>query len=104
VGISIVTTLMSHESQVSWNELGAHITRYNPAVIAYLRSLHLAPTDPHALALIAAQVAQQSLMSAMIDAFKLTAWSFVLMLPLLALMRAGRSGGAARPPVAADAH
>ena len=104
VGISIVTTLMSHESQVNWNELGANITRYNPAVIAYLRSLHLTATDPHGLALIAAQVAQQSLMSAMLDAFKLTAWSFVLMLPLLVLMRAGRPGVAPRPPAAADAH
>jgi len=104
VGISIVTTLMSHESQVNWNELGANITRYNPAVMAYLRSLHLSPNDPHALALMAAQVAQQSLMNAMLDAFKLTAWSFVLMLPLLVLMRAGRPGAAPRPPAAADAH
>jgi DHA2 family multidrug resistance protein len=111
VGISIVTTLMSHQSQVSWNELGANITRFNPAVIAYLRSLHLAPTDPHGLAIIAGQVAQQSLMSAMLDAFKLTAWSFVLMLPLVVVMRAGRPGGGARPPgggarppAVADAH
>jgi hypothetical protein len=43
-------------------------------------------------------------MQAMLDAFKLTAWSFVLMLPLVFVMRAGRPGGGARPPVAADAH
>jgi DHA2 family multidrug resistance protein len=104
VGISIVTTLMSHESQVNWNELGAGITRFNPAVRAYLQSLHLSPTDPHALALIAAQVAQESLMNAMLDAFKLTAWSFVLMLPLVFIMRAGRPGAAPRPPAVADAH
>ncbi len=104
VGISVVTTLMSHESQVNWNELGGYITRFNPAVTAYLRSLHLGPTDPHALALIAAQIGQQSLMAAMLDAFKLTAWSFVVMLPLVLLMRAGRPGQAPRPPAVADAH
>jgi DHA2 family multidrug resistance protein len=104
VGISIVTTLMSHMQQVNWNELGANITRYNPAVIAYLRSLHLNPTDPHALAIIAAQIGQASLMEAMLDAFKLTAWSFVLMLPLVFVMRAGRPGTGPRPPAAADAH
>jgi DHA2 family multidrug resistance protein len=104
VGISIVTTLMSHMQQVNWNELGAGITKYNPAVIAYLRTLHLGPTDPHGLAIIAAQVAQESLMAAMLDAFKLTAWSFVLMLPLVFVMRAGRSGAAPRPPAPADAH
>jgi DHA2 family multidrug resistance protein len=104
VGISIVTTLMSHESQVNWNELGANVTLYNPAVRAYLRSLHLSPTDPHALALIAGQIAQESLMNAMLDAFKLTAWSFVFMLPLVFIMRAGRPGGGPRPPAVADAH
>ena len=104
VGISVVTTLMTHESQVNWNELGAHITRFNPAVTAYLRSLNLAPTDPHALAIIAGQIAQESLMAAMLDAFKLTAWSFVVMLPLVLLMRGGRPGQGPRPSVAADAH
>jgi DHA2 family multidrug resistance protein len=104
VGISIVTTLMAHMQQVSWNEMGANITRFNPAVLAYFRGLHLSPTDPHALAIIAAQIGQESLMQAMLDAFKLTAWSFVLMLPLVFLMRAGRPGAGPRPPVAADAH
>jgi len=89
---------------VNWNELGANITLYNPEVRAYLQSLHLSPTDPHALALIAGQIAQESLMNAMLDAFKLTAWSFVLMLPLVFIMRAGRPGGGPRPPAVADAH
>jgi DHA2 family multidrug resistance protein len=104
VGISVVTTLMAHEQQVNWNELGANVTLYNPAVRAYLQSLHLSPTDPHALALIASQIAQESLMNAMLDAFKLTAWSFVLMLPLVFIMRSGRPGGGPRPPAVADAH
>jgi MFS transporter, DHA2 family, multidrug resistance protein len=104
VGISTVTTLMTRESQVNWNELGAHITRFNPAVIDYLRSLHLSPTDPHALAIIAAEIGQEALMAAMLDAFKLTAWSFIVMLPLVLLMRGGRPGAPARPEVAADAH
>jgi DHA2 family multidrug resistance protein len=82
-----VTTLMTREAQVNWNELGAHVTLYNPAVLAYLRSLHLAPTDPHAMALIAAQIGRQAQMNAMLDVFKVTAWSFVAMLPLVLLLR-----------------
>src|SRR5206468_10049885 len=31
VGISVVTTLLARESQVVWNELGAHVTKFNPA-------------------------------------------------------------------------
>jgi DHA2 family multidrug resistance protein len=89
-GISVVTTLMTREAQVNWNELGAHVTLYNPAVSAYLRSLHLAATDPHAMALIAAQVGQQAEMNAMLDVFKVTAWTFIAMLPLVLLLRRSR--------------
>ena len=86
-GISVVTTLLTREAQVLWNELGAHVTRFNPALIEYLRPLHLSPTDPHALALIAAQIGQQAEMGAIVDVFKVTAWSFVAMFPLVFLLR-----------------
>ena len=86
-GISVVTTLLTRQAQVSWNELGANVTRYNPAVIDYLRSLHLSPTDPHALALLAGQIAQQAEMIAIVDVFKVTMWSFLAMLPLVLLLR-----------------
>jgi DHA2 family multidrug resistance protein len=86
-GISVVTTLMTRQAQVSWNELGANITRYNHAFLEYLRGLHLSPDDPHALALVAGQVAQQAQMIAIVDVFKVTMWSFVAMLPLVLLLR-----------------
>jgi DHA2 family multidrug resistance protein len=86
-GISVVTTLMTRQAQVSWNELGANVTRYNQALVEYLRGLHLSATDPHALALIAGQVAQQAQMIAIVDVFKVTMWSFLGMLPLVFLLR-----------------
>jgi DHA2 family multidrug resistance protein len=86
-GISIVTTLMTRQAQVSWNELGANVTKYNQALIEYLRGLHLTPTDPHALALVAGQIAQQAQMIAIVDVFKVTMWSFLAMLPLVLLLR-----------------
>ena len=89
-GISIVTTLMTRQAQVLWNELGANVTRYNHAFIEYLRGLHLQPTDPKAIALVAGQVAQQAQMGAIIDVFAVTAWSFLLMLPMVMLLKRGR--------------
>jgi DHA2 family multidrug resistance protein len=86
-GISVVTTLLTREAQVLWNELGAHVTRFNPALTEYLRPLHLSPTDPRALAILAAQIGQQAEMGAIIDVFKVTAWSFVAMFPLVFLLR-----------------
>jgi len=97
-GISIVTTLMTRQAQVVWNELGAHVTRFNPALAEYLRPLGIRPDDPHALAIVAQQIAQQSMMSAMLDVFLVTAWSFVVMLPLVLLLRK-RAGAAATPVV-----
>jgi DHA2 family multidrug resistance protein len=91
-GISVITTMMSRESQVIWNELGGHIQKFNPAVSAYLHALHLSPTDPKAIAVIAGQIAQQSEMIAMLDMFKLISWSFLLMLPLVLFLRRSRPG------------
>ena len=96
-GISIVTTLMTRQTQVVWNELGANISRYNHALADYLRPLHLAPTDPRALVLLAQQVGQQAAITAIVDVFYLTAWSFVAMLPLVLLLRK-RKGAQPAPP------
>ena len=99
-GISVVTTLMTRQAQVIWNELGAHVTRFNPALIEYLRPLHLSPEDPRAMALVAAQIGQQAEMGAILDVFKVTTWSFLLMLPLVFLLRRSKRPGGA-PPAAA---
>ena len=95
IGISIVTTLLAREAQVIWAELGAQVTPFSKALIEYLRPLHLTPRDPRAMPLIAQQIGQQAEMGAMLDVFKLTAWSFVFMLPLVFLLRRGRSGASA---------
>jgi DHA2 family multidrug resistance protein len=89
-GISVVTTLMTRQAQVMWNELGGHITKFNPALIEYLKPLHLSPTDPQAMALVAGQIARQAEMAAMLDVFKVTTWSFLAMLPLVFLLRKNR--------------
>ena len=99
-GISVVTTLITRQAQVIWNELGAHVTRFNPALMDYLRPLHLSPDDPRALALIAQQVGRQAEMGAILDVFKVTTWSFLLMLPLVLLLRRSKRGPPA-PPAAA---
>lgn len=102
IGISIVTTVMTHQTQVIWNELGAHINVFHDALTEYLRRLHLSPTDPRGLAIVARQVAAQSQMGAMLDVFKLITLSYAFMLPLLLLLRkpARTRGGSA--PVAAE--
>lgn len=101
VGISIVTTLMTHQGQVLWNELGGHIHPFNPAVRHYLQGLHLDPNSPLAAQILAAEIGRQAQMLAMLDVFKLISWSFIVMLPLVFLLRGKKPGGEA-PPVAAE--
>ena len=100
VGISIVTTVMTHQAQVLWNELGGHVTRFNPAVIEYLRGLHLTPDDPRAAAILAAQVGKQAQIGAMLDVYQLTVWSFFAMLPLVMLLRSRRPTPSPQPGAA----
>lgn len=100
IGISIVTTVMSHQAQIIWNELGAHVTVYQQEVFDYLRGLGLSPRDPRGLALIAREVGAQSQMIAMLDTFKLITLSYVFMAPLVLLLR--RSERTTSAPAAAS--
>jgi MFS transporter, DHA2 family, multidrug resistance protein len=101
IGISIVTTVMTHQAQIIWNELGAHVTMYQSAVIDYLARLGLRPTDPRGLAIIAREVAVQSQMGALLDAFKLITLSYVFMLPLVFLLRRSTTRTGSAPTAAA---
>jgi hypothetical protein len=80
------------------------VTKFNPALIDYLKSVHLSPTDPHAMAVIAAQIGQQAEMAAILDVFKLTTWVFLAMLPLVLLLRGRKKGAKTPTPPAAEAH
>ncbi|HKU12979.1 MAG TPA: DHA2 family efflux MFS transporter permease subunit [Steroidobacteraceae bacterium] len=100
IGISIVSTVMAHQAQIIWNELGANITLYQQEVVDYLRHLHLSPRDPRGLALIAQQIGAQSQMIAMLDAFKLITLSYIFMVPLVFLLRKASRGGGPPPPSA----
>jgi DHA2 family multidrug resistance protein len=95
VGISLVTTLMTRQAQVLWNQLGAHVNLYDPDLASQLGRLNLSPSDPLAIALLAREVGRQAQMIAMLDAFKLITWSFLVMLPVALLLR--RAGNIARP-------
>jgi len=99
VGISIATTVMTHQTQVLWNELGAHVNQYQSALVEYLRHLHMGPTDRRGLAIVATEVARQAQMGAMIDVFKLITVSFAFMVPVLLLLRKGSAQRGGPAPV-----
>ncbi|HEX6396984.1 MAG TPA: DHA2 family efflux MFS transporter permease subunit [Steroidobacteraceae bacterium] len=101
VGISIVTTLLAHQSQILWNELGAYVSQYHEALTDYMRRMGLSATDPRGLAVVAREVGRQAQMGAMLDVFKLITWSYIFMVPLVFLLK--RSTTQRAGPVASAA-
>jgi DHA2 family multidrug resistance protein len=104
IGISIVTTLLAHQSQILWNELGAYVSQYHDALVAYMRRLHLQPTDPRGLAVVAREVGRQAQMGAMLDVFKLITLSYLFMVPLVFLLKKSTTQRVGAAPDAAAAH
>ena len=86
IGISVIVTMMVRETQVTWNQLGAHLNVYNTAVMQYLARLGLRVTDPQAAVILGHELGRQAQMQGLVDAFVLVAWSFVIMLPFVLLL------------------
>ncbi len=91
VGISAVATILARHTQIAWNHLGGFIHPFNPAVFSYLQNLDLTLTDPKAAALLALELSKQASMIAILDVFIMITWSFVLMLPLIFLLKSSPS-------------
>lgn len=90
VGISITSTVVSRATQSNWNELGAHIQPFNPALRAWLHQHALTLHDPLSAQLLAQTLYRQANMLAFNDAFLLMALSFIAMTPFLLLLRKNR--------------
>ncbi|HTS30950.1 MAG TPA: DHA2 family efflux MFS transporter permease subunit [Bryobacteraceae bacterium] len=104
MGIASATTYLFRRQQFHTNLLGADVTPYNPQTQVYLKGLGanmmMHGSDPYsanqrAYGMIWGMVQRQASMAAFIDTFRAMALVFLLMLPLLFLMR--RPRGSAGP-------
>jgi DHA2 family multidrug resistance protein len=95
-GISLVTTLLSRQSQTHQTVLVAHATPYDPAYASTIGALterfhsqggSLAEAGTHAVGQVYGMIAQQALMQAFIDDFRLLAVVFFLLIPVVYVMR-----------------
>jgi DHA2 family multidrug resistance protein len=101
IGISIVSTLLTRHTQMAWNQLGGHITATNPALDNFLGHMHLSLHSPAAAAMLGQVLGRQARMQAFLDCFLFITVSFLVMLPLVFLLkkppreRAGHGSAAA---------
>jgi len=101
MGIAASTTFLARRGQLHVHSLGAHIDPYNVGVQSTLESLKayfmsrgsdLVTATEQAQAAIAGMVRRQATMVAFTDVFRLLALLFIVMLPLILIMKspAGR--------------
>jgi DHA2 family multidrug resistance protein len=90
-GISIVSTLVSRETQINWKIYGANISPQNPNLAYWLQRAHL-PTlhSPKALVLLTKTLATQTSMNAFNDAYWFICCTFLGLLPLIFLFKQAR--------------
>lgn len=86
-GISIVNTYFSRTQQREWHALGADISATNPILQQQAMQHHTTVTDPNFIAQVSALLHQQSTLLAFVYTFGFLMFSYVALLPLLALYR-----------------
>jgi MFS transporter, DHA2 family, multidrug resistance protein len=87
IGISVVTTVLTRQGQVSWHNLGGDLDPFSPALRPWLAAHGLQLTDPLAPQLLAQELYRQSSMVAFTDVFWLVTFSFLASLPLIAFLQ-----------------
>lgn len=85
VGIAVISTVMTEQAQVGWNQIGGHINAFSAAMRRYWQTSGLHPS-PNTWAIMGQTLGQQSAMRGILDAFFLVFCGFLAMIPLVLLM------------------
>ncbi|AGK58531.1 EmrB/QacA subfamily drug resistance transporter [Hyphomicrobium denitrificans 1NES1] len=99
IGIAVAATVLTRESHANWQSLGAGINPYNPALTSWLDTTGLSMSDPHTLQMLAMELTRQSTMIGFIEAFGFVTLSFLVLIPLVLLLRKQQGDGPRRSPI-----
>ena len=80
VGISIVSTLISHGNQVSWHDMGSHINRFNTNVQNWLAHQGLSHLTPLAIGRLSQTLSAQSGIQSFINVYYALGYVFLLLI------------------------
>lgn len=82
-GISLLSTLVTRESQINWQRMGEHISSYNQNFTNWTHAAHMTLQNQKLYGILGNVLNQQSSMVAFIDAYKIIAICLFLLIPLL---------------------
>jgi MFS transporter, DHA2 family, multidrug resistance protein len=88
VGVSIAASLYTRFGQMSWHQLSGHINPFNPTLHHWLAVQRYSLHEPMTAALLSNELSRQASMLAFTEVFKVIAMSFLLLAPLLLLLKA----------------
>jgi MFS transporter, DHA2 family, multidrug resistance protein len=97
IGVSVAATWYTRFSQVNWHSLGGHINPFNPALRHWLAVQGLTLQGAQTPLLLGHELSRQAAMMAFTQVFQMIAFSFLLMAPLLLLLKQNKR---AAPPSA----
>ncbi|BBF66507.1 MDR family MFS transporter [Acidithiobacillus ferridurans] len=86
VGIAVVSTILTEQAQVAWNQMGGHINLFHSALQSYLRAGGLT-RGPLAWQIVGREQGRQAAMLGIQDAFAFLLLSFVAILLIVIGMR-----------------
>ncbi len=87
VGVAVFTTIMSIQTQVSWNDMIQHVSPFNPAYVHWAQLTHHVIPGPVATAFLGESIINsQAYMIAFIDGNYLFAFLMLLLIPFIMWM------------------
>jgi MFS transporter, DHA2 family, multidrug resistance protein len=87
VGVAIAATVLTRTSESNWQTLGSAINPYNPALHAWLDATGSSVSDPKTMQIIGLEVARQATLLGFIEAFGFVTLSFLVLIPLVLLLK-----------------
>jgi MFS transporter, DHA2 family, multidrug resistance protein len=87
IGISVVATVLTTHAQIAWHHVGGDLQAYNPALLPYLNHLGISSITPESIGVLFRLLSRQSQMIGFLDAYMFVTVGFVVMTPLVFIMR-----------------
>jgi len=87
VGVAIAATVLTRTSQTNWQTLGAGIDPYNPAFQTWLGATGGSLSDAATMPIVAMEVMRQATLLGFIETFGFVTLSFLLLIPLVLLLK-----------------
>lgn len=94
IGISLLITLVTRETQINWNRFGGHINRFNNNLHHWLQAQHLNLANPKSYGILANTLQRSSSMVAFMDAYIVVATVLALLVLLVFFLKSVDMSGA----------